>query len=123
MKKKNKRKSLIVVIIFILLTLFMFSEAQTSNKIYSPDKQYSVYAKTYMYSEILCVFSYMDCWHNGKIYLYDEIEKKVLESVFTEVTETYESVNWLSKDMVSFKNIDIKIPNDFWYLPRPLKKY
>ncbi|NRD20050.1 hypothetical protein HNV08_08315 [Winogradskyella eckloniae] len=124
MKKKNKTKGIIVVILFILLILFMVSTAHTSQKIYSPDKQYSVYATTYMYSKLFCaVFSYMDCWHSGKIYLYDEIEEKVLETVFTEVTENYTTVNWLTKDMVSFENIDIKLPNDFWYLPRPIKNF
>lgn len=117
MTKKNK----IGVFIFILLIIFLFTKAQTSKKIYSSDMQYSVYAQTYVYSELLCVFSYMDCWHHGKIYLYDEKEKKVIESLFADVTESYETVNWFG-NKVAFKSIDIKIPNDFWDLPRPLIK-
>lgn len=122
MTKKKKIIGLILASVLVLLGVFLFSKAHRSKKIFSPDKQYSVYAQTYMYSELLCVFSFMDCWHYGNIYLYDEKEKKVLESAYTDVTEAYETVNWFTgMNKVSFKSNAIKIDDDFWNVPRPFK--
>jgi len=121
MTKKNK--IITVISICIVLTIFLFLPAYTSKKIYSPDKQYSVYAKPYMYSELLCVFSFKDCWHQGKVYLYDEVGEKVLESAYADTTEAYEAVSWSAdNDKVFFKGNSIDIPGYFWYLPRPIKE-
>jgi hypothetical protein len=46
-------------------------------------------------------------------------EAKEIKSVFTDITEAYETVNWLTGlNKVSFKNADIEIDNDFWEIFR-----
>jgi len=122
--KKNRNKILIVTSLLLLIYVVLFSTSRRSTKLFSPDKQYSVYAETYIYSGLLCaLFSIMDCSYAGKIYLYDEIEKTVLATVFTENVEFVETISWIEhNNTASFKNMGVKIPNDFWVLPRPLNE-
>lgn len=125
MTKKNKIKTVLTSSI-ILLVIFLFSKATTSKKIIIGENEYSVYSKSYVYAELLCVISFMDCNRAGVIYLYDEIEGKVLESVSTKRVEAVESVSWLpypNGNSIYFRAYDdIEIKNNEWTLPRPLKK-
>ena len=124
MTKRNK--IIITISSFILLAIFLFSKGATSKKIMIGQNEYSVYSKSYVYAELLCVFSFMDCNRAGVIYLYDEKEGEVLKSVSTKRVEAVESVSWLpypNGNAIYFRAYDdIEIKNNEWSLPRPLKK-
>ena len=122
--KKHKNKLIILSVTLILLTVFLFSKGGTSKKILIGQNEYSVYAKAYVYAELLCVFSIFDCDRAGVIYLYDEVEGKVLESVSTGRIGAIESVSWLPEgNVVYFKaSQDIEIKNNEWVLPRSLQE-
>ncbi len=123
MTKKNKSKIIIIAVSFILLTIFLFSKGVTSRKIVIGENEYSVYSKSYVYAELLCFFSFFDCGRAGVIYLYDEIEEKVLESVSTQDIDGMESVTlYTDKNILYFKSQSIAIKNNEWTLPRSLKK-
>jgi hypothetical protein len=122
----RSNKIIIGVSSFVLLTIFLFSKAATSKKIEIGENEYSVYSESYVYAELLCVFSFMDCNRAGVIYLYDEVEGEVLESVATKRVKAVESVSWLpypNGNSIYFRAYDdIEIENNEWTLPRPLKK-
>lgn len=122
MAKKNK--IIIIFFVFILLAIFLFSKGATSKKEFIGQKEYSVYSKSYVYSELLCVFSLFDCNKAGVIYLFDEIEGKVIESVNTGRIEAIESLKWnQSSNTIYFTALeDIVIENNEWTLPRALRK-
>lgn len=122
MTKKNNRKIIIIASTLILVTIFLFSKGATSKKKFIGKNEYSVYSKSYIYAELLCVFSLFDCNRAGVIYLYDEIEGKIVESVSTERIEAIESLKWdQSSNTVYFTASDIVIKDYQWTLPRPLK--
>lgn len=124
MKKPTTNKLLITALLFLAVIIFLFSKCTTTKKIFSPDQQYSVYAQSYWYSEIACAaFSVMDCSYAGVIYLYDEKEETVLESVYSNNIASYESVSWSVHDeKVLFKDSGIELENNFWQLPRTMTK-
>jgi len=125
MTNKNKSKIIILAFSFILLAVFLFSKVGTSKKRMIGQNEYSLYYKTYVYAELLCVFSFMDCDRAGVIYLYDEIEERVIESVnVSGVDYIIESADWYppGSEVIYFKNNGIEIENNKWVLPRPLKK-
>ena len=88
-------KSLVIggLTVISILLLLSFSTSKKSAKYYSADKQYSIYARPYLYAELSCVYSFMDCAKKGKIYLYDEIEKKIIGTGFTNNTDNISSIN------------------------------
>ena len=121
---KRKNKYLTMVFICIVILVFLFSKGTASKKRMIGQNEYSLYYKTYVYAELLCVFSFMDCDRAGVIYLYDEIDGCVLESVnVSGVDYIIESASWYppGSETVYFKNLGIEIENDEWVLPRPLK--
>ena len=123
-KNKRRKKYLIIAFICIGIFVFLFSKGFTSKKRFIGQNEYSLYYKTYIYAELLCVISFMDCDRAGVIYLYDEIEGEVLESVIVSgVDNIIESADWYPEDSQSvyFKNNGIEIENNEWILPRPLK--
>lgn len=121
MTKKNK--IIIVLSSFILLTIFLFSKGTTSKKIFIGQNEYSVYSKSFVYVELFCVFSLFDCNREGVIYLYDEIEGTVLESISTERIGAMESLKWhQNSNTIYFTASDIVIKNHQWTLPRALKR-
>lgn len=119
MSKKNLYKVLAVVCFFLLLILVLSAKVTTSTKLYSPDRQYSVYTKTYAYSELMCAtFSTMDCTYAGRIYLYNELTKEILRTIYTKNVESLETVTWsIQNNAVFFKDNTIQLPNGFWVLP------
>lgn len=119
----NKRSLIIVLSFLILLTIFLFSKRATSEKIFIGQNEYSVYSKSYFYAELLCAFSFFDCERAGVIYLYDEIEEEVIESVCTNRVGAIKSLKWHeSSKTIYFTANDIDIKNSEWILPRSLKK-
>lgn len=124
---KVKKKIIILSLIAILtsIILVLFSTVNKSDKLYSPDKQYSVYSKTYLWSEIMCgIFSTMGCNYSGKIYLYDEMEKHILESEIVDNldSEVLKNINWNDNRKASIYSISKNgIEFYYWNLPRPLK--
>jgi hypothetical protein len=119
MSKKNLYKVLAVVCFFLLLILVLSAKVTTSTKLYSPDRHYSVYTQTYFYSELFCaVFSTMDCTYAGKIYLYDELKRKIIKTTHTNNIESLKTVTWsIQNNAVFFKDNTIQLPNGFWVLP------
>ena len=107
-----------------MLTIFLFSKGDASKKRFIGQNEYSVYSKSYKYADLLCVFSLFDCDRAGVIYLYDEIDGKVLESVSTQRIGAIESLKWSpSSNTIYFTaSEDIVIKNHEWTLPRRLMK-
>lgn len=123
MTKKSKNIVLIITTLLLLLVILLFSKTSKSNKFYSPDKQYSVYTKTYVYSEFACaLFSTFDCNFFGKIYLYDEIKHTIIGSIYTKNVQSVETISWVTyNNTILFKDSEIEIPKDGFNLPRPFK--
>jgi hypothetical protein len=116
---KNRHRILTVGGFFLLAILFLSMKITKSDKLYSPDRHYSVYTQTYFYSELFCaVFSTMDCTYAGKIYLYDELKRKIIKTTHTNNIESLKTVTWsIQNNAVFFKDNTIQLPNGFWVLP------
>jgi len=120
MRDKN-----IKIIIFIIVlgagTIFLFSTGPKSRKYYSVDEQYSVYGECYNYTSIYCVFSFKDCRKPGRLFLYDEIEKKIIGTGKTQDIGNVEDIKWsISKNIAYFRGSESVTASNPWVLPRPI---
>ena len=106
----------IVVPILVLLTWYGFSTKGEYYSVMSPDGQYRVYSSAYNYELYLPIpfMRYGDM--SGVVYLYDEVEKKIIDSASIEMTSLALDVRW-RKDEAHF------IGGDFtsFKLPREIK--
>ncbi len=83
MQRKTKIQILIFTLIVIgIYQLFNITDDTIYYKFYSPDKQYSAYAKKFSYYRYLKL-SFPGSRSSdapGKVYVYDEINKKVIST-------------------------------------------
>jgi hypothetical protein len=68
------------IILIGLIYLFFNYTTGEYYRIYSPDQQYSVYASKKIYEIFLPAMPGQSGDASGKVFLYDEIEKKVINS-------------------------------------------
>lgn len=115
----KKRYIVISVVILIIITIYAYltdTPGESHRKVYSPDLQYSVYALKYRYEKYIPKFPGQGSDASGKIYLYDEVEKKVLESGHIPMVWMIGDIEW-SEDRAYFKG-DSEVD---WKLPRKVK--
>ena len=84
----------IIVPIFVFLVWYGLSTEGEYYSVYSPDGQYRVYSSAYNYELYLPIpfRRYGDM--SGKVYLYDEVEKKIIDSAPIEMTSLAIDVRW-----------------------------
>lgn len=116
MKKIYIIISVVILIVIGAYVYFTGTSGEIYRKIYSPDGQYSVYALKYRYGQYIPVFPGQGSDAPGKIYLYDEVEKKVLASGHIPMVWMLGDIEW-SEDRAYFKG-DSEID---WRLPRKVK--
>ena len=61
---------------------------------YSPDGQYSVYSAAYNFELYLPIPFHKYSDMSGQVYLYDEVEKKIIDSGYIEMTSLAVDVRW-----------------------------
>jgi len=120
-----KRKKLILIcfiatVIFIGGYLTLFSTSGKYYQTYSPDKQYSVYASKYYYERFMPRMPGQSGDAAGKVYLYDEVENKIINNATIPILWMTESIVW-EEDKAYFKGTDYPHAGKPWSLPRPLQ--
>lgn len=110
-----------ITILLISLVLWSNSTNGVFYKVYSPDKQYSVYAAKYNYENFSMVFPGHSGDASGKVYLYDEVEKKVINSASIAMVWMTGEIQW-EKDMAYFKGDNYPTILEPWKLPRPIRE-
>ena len=119
---RNKMKKILIIIAIILLMLFGLSliRYNQSQKHFSVDGQYSFYAKRSLFGRTLTTMPGDGDTGGGTIYLYDEIEKKVILQFETSWVRADMEACQFSSDGEVFYSKSVDGP---WFnLPRPLKK-
>jgi hypothetical protein len=89
-------------------------------RVYSPDEQYSVYASKYIYENFLPAMPGQSGDASGKVFLYDEIEKKVINSGDIPMVSMTSEIEWAETEAY-FKSDFYPNADNTWKLPRPLK--
>jgi len=84
----------IVVPILVLLTWYGLSTKGEYYSVLSPDGQYRVYSSAYNYERYLPIpfIKYGD--KSGRVYLYDEVEKELIDSASIEMISLGVDVIW-----------------------------
>lgn len=100
-----KRVAFISLPFLIALALVLTTvEVAPSEKIYSPDKQYSFYTKKLLYAALLPCF---DCGGAGRFYFYDEIEQKIKRSIYVEDVHNIADWEWKEKHLYVKQGISV----------------
>ena len=98
---------IVVTLGFVGLYLYLHTTSGEYYRTYSLDKQYSVYGAKYFYENFMPRFPGQSGDASGKVYLYDEIENKVIGSgeipmlwmvpdvIFTENEAYYKGGDWI----------------------------
>jgi hypothetical protein len=102
-----------------LVYLFFNYATGVYYKVYSPDKQYSAYASKHIYENFLPAMLGQSGDASGKVYLYDEIEKKVINSGNIPMISLVADVVWAETEAY-FKSDFYPNASDAWQLPRKL---
>ena len=120
--KKHFLRVLTLVVFMIAggIVLILFKTSGKYYQTFSPDRQYSVYASKYFYENFLPKMPGGSGDASGKVFLYDEVEKKVINSASIAIMWTVGDIEW-DKNNAYF--IGEEYPNilEPWHLPRPIK--
>lgn len=119
------KKVIISIIAFLLLSvtgilIFMYTTHGEYYRTYSPDSQYSVYASKYRWNTYMPAMPGQGGDGSGKVYLFDEKEKKILHHAHIPMISMTEGIIWES-DSAFFKGPNKPNLLDPWILPRPVK--
>jgi len=113
------RKRIFQIGVLAIVTLFVSLGLSTSEEYYStqsPNGEYRIYVSAYnyaIYTRSSPFIEYGDL--RGKVYLYDNIEKKIINSASLSKIKFGKDVQW-SKNRVSFKDKNLPV----WKLPREI---
>ncbi|MGH1339029.1 MAG: hypothetical protein ACRBFS_23130 [Aureispira sp.] len=110
------KKRYLLLLSLIILLFGLFSTGSASRKSYSPDRQFSVYSAAYNYEMFLFKPPGDGGSASGKVFLYDEIEKKVLSSQSIDMVSYGNDVQWLKQEAYY---IGENVPR--FELPRPIR--
>ncbi len=120
MKKLVKIILFLCLIVLIGLTYLFFNYTTGEYyRIYSPDKQYSVYASKNFYENFLSAMPGQSGDASGKVFLYDEIEKKVINSGTIPMISLTGDIEWAETEAY-FASDFYPSATDAWKLPRKL---
>jgi len=125
---KKKILTISILLIIVVFVIWMFHTGEPSEKTYSDDGQYSYYTAIYNFNKIpFIAWWYGDfgfgactpCTYKRKVFLYDEIEKKIINSgyggsIYTTLPAFFSSYtfNYIYDESEYYK----------WILPRPLNQ-
>lgn len=109
------KKLAFLLLLLALAGIWLLSTSGASRKVYSPDKQYSVYSAAYNYEALIPKMPGDGSSASGKVYLYDEIEQKVLESAPIVFVGAVHEVRWREQEAFF---IGDEMPH--FDLPRPV---
>lgn len=119
--KKYGCLSLLLLALFFAY-LFFFVPFGESRRTYSPDGQYSVYASTYIYDAFIPRMPGGGSDKEAVVYLYDEIEKKVINKGHVAMLWLTPEIEW-DKEVAYYKGEDVPNAAEPWELPRPISVY
>jgi hypothetical protein len=108
-----------LIILTGLIYLFFNYTSGEYYRIYSPDKQYSVYASKNFYENFLPAMPGQSGDASGKVFLYDEIEKKVINSGNIPMISLVGDIMWTETEAY-FASDFYPSPTNAWKLPRKL---
>ena len=94
----------------------LFATSGEYYRTYSPDKQFSVYASKYAYERYMPYMAGHAGDAAGKVYLYDELEKKVIASARIPIMWMTEGIIW-EEGKAYFKDLDYPSADNPWILP------
>ncbi|MBJ2175842.1 hypothetical protein JBL43_16430 [Aureibaculum sp. A20] len=109
MSKKLKIIVVILVLVFIAAIIFLRQTSGIYYKSYSPDGQYSCYAavsNSFSYDGPFSKFGDQ----SGKVFVYDEIEKKIVGSAPVEMISSVEYSEWDETSLSSRGGYSIELP-------------
>ncbi|WP_117884502.1 hypothetical protein [Aureibaculum luteum] len=108
MSKKLKIIVVTLVVVIITTIYFLIQTSGVYYKSYSPDGQYSRYASvnTYFYNAPFSKFSDQ----SGKVFVYDEIEKKIVGYAPVEMISSVEYSEWDETSLSSRGGYSIELP-------------
>jgi hypothetical protein len=108
-----------LIILGGLIYLFFNCATGKYYRVYSPDRQYSVYASKYLYESFLPAMPGQSGDASGKVYLHDEIENKVINSGYIPMISLVGDIEWTETEAY-FKSDFYPTVTDAWQLPRKL---
>ncbi len=118
-----KKKILILLMLLIFLKMahiLLFSTWEEFYRTYSPDKQYSVFASKYFYEYLIPHFIGQSGDASGRVYLYDEVSKKVINKAKIKMIGMTTEIVW-EEEIAYFKGDDYPTILNPWRLPRKIK--
>jgi len=111
---------LLAAVLFIGGYVTLFSTSGEYYRTYSPDRQYSVYASKYYYERFMPRMPGQSGDAAGKVFLYDEVEKRVINSATIPILWMTEAIVW-DQDNAYFKGTYYPYAGNPWRLPRPIQ--
>ena len=119
--KKIKIFLLIVLVLGIGFIIYLKSTSGEYYKTFSPDNQYSVYASQYNWENFINRFPSGGSDASGVVYLYDEIEDKIINKAHIGMLWLTPEINW-TKNTAYFTGDEHPNIIKPWKLPRPILK-
>ncbi len=115
-----KKIALSIILIVIILVVFLMSTSGEYYRTYSPDKQYSVYASKNNWELFSMRMSDDNGDASGKVFLYDEIEKKIINQAKIPMISLTRDLLWA--DSIAYYKRENDYPNitNPWKLPRSI---
>jgi hypothetical protein len=117
-------KQIFIILLTVSLIAFLvwvYSTSGTYYKTYSPDRQYSVYAEKYNWEMLNAVMPGGGGDHSGKLFLYDEVKKKVIGKAETQMISRAGDIMWGTTTAYYVGDEYPTIINP-WKLPRPVRR-
>jgi hypothetical protein len=111
----------IVSVFIISLYVWLNTTSGVYYKVYSEDKQYSVYAAKNNYEKFFMVFLGQSGDASGKVYLYDEVNKKIIDCANIPMIWMTGEIQW-DENVAYFKSDDYPNIINPWKLPRPIRQ-
>lgn len=114
-----KKFLLFLFVLLAIIAIWLLRLGDESYRTYSPDKQYSVYAKRYSWERFVTRFPGGGGDASGIVFLYDEVQKKVIGKAKISMVSNTSSIEW-SGNKAYFVGDDYPSIVDPWKLPRPI---
>lgn len=115
-----KKRTYVLLFIVIALVWFFNSTSGEYGRKYSPDNQYSVYSSSYHSNIFRMAMPGQGGDQKGKLFLYDEIEKKVIATGEIVMISLTGDIQW-EKNSAYYIGDDYPNSLNYWELPREIK--
>ncbi|MGY6649356.1 hypothetical protein [Wenyingzhuangia sp. IMCC45574] len=113
----KKNKGCVVVFGLLILLLVLVNTITIGERIYertSPDKQFTVYAKSFIINRFIPAMPGQSGDMPGRIYLYDNVNEKVISSVGTDMLQLCRDAEWEKNDVRFGRGdgLELKLPRE-----------